>query len=263
MSYASEEFISARHALCKSAINVGFDEVRQRGPADLDSDFCEKNEGILKEKRGAGYWLWKPEIILQELKTLKIGDVLVYCDAGRSNYYQLNVFPSRLIKEAIAKGFLLGPTIGQHGPTTRWTKRDAFILMDMDNIFTHEKPLVQAGWSIWTPVPESFEFLKEWLFFCSDARILTDMENTLGLPNYCDFIDHRHDQSVLTLLAYKKGAPYLNFCGSLIEKILKMRPNSKLAHYFLRKIDDAEILIEGDLLRIIVKILSTQIFKIK
>ena len=38
-----------------------------------------------------------------------------------------------------------------------------------------------------------------------DARILCDGPNVCGLPNLDGFRDHRHDQSILTILAIKHG----------------------------------------------------------
>ena len=38
----------------------------------------------------------------------------------------------------------------------------------------------------------------------SETR-LTDMPNIHGLPNLPDFVEHRHDQSVLTILAKQQG----------------------------------------------------------
>lgn len=240
LSFASGSFLKARDELCQSALKVGFDEVRARGFEDLDASFMQKNAAILSNTRGAGYWLWKPQIILQELETLNEDDVLVYSDAGRSAYYQFKVFPKKLITQTKEKKFLLGPTIGQHGPMSKWTKRDAFILMNMDRPEVYELPPIQATWSFWTNSKESIDFLKKWLSYCSDPRILTDMENTQGFNNLTGFVDHRHDQSILTLLAHKEKVPYLNYRNSLIEKILLLRPQSKVAHYYLKRINDAE-----------------------
>lgn len=241
LSYASGSFIQARDELCKSALAVGFCEAHARGFEHLEVDFVDQNQKILSESRGAGYWLWKPQIILQELKTLNHGDLLVYSDAGRSSYYQFRRFPKKLAVEAREKGFLLGPTIGQHGPMSRWTKRDAFVLMDMDFQEIYQLPPIQATWSLWTPSKATFNFLEKWLDACSDARILTDMPNTQGLSNLSDFKDHRHDQSVLSLLAYKTNAPYINYGHSLIEKTLMLRPQSRVSNLFLKRIDDVEL----------------------
>ena len=50
---------------------------------------------------------------------------------------------------------------------------------------------------------ESFSFISEWLTYAQDSRALTDDPNVLGKDNYDGFIDHRHDQSILSLLAKK------------------------------------------------------------
>ena len=241
LSYASGSFVQARDELCQSALAVGFDEARARGPEHLESVFVEENKDILSQPRGAGYWLWKPQIILQELRTMKEGDVLVYSDAGRYSYYNFKSFPHRLANKAQEKGFLLGPTLGQHGPMSKWVKRDAFVLLEMDRPEIHELPTIQAGWSFWTPCPEAFEFLEKWLSACEDSRILTDMQNTQGLPNLPDFKDHRHDMAVLSLLAYKYKAPFLDYRNSTTEKLLLLRPQSRFAHMLLRRIYDVEL----------------------
>lgn len=241
LSYATGEFLEARDQLCNSALKVGFDEARACSFENLDKEFCLDNKDILSQPRGAGYWLWKPQIILQELKKLKEDDVLVYSDAGRSSYYRFSKLPINCINLARKYGFLLGPTIGQHGPMSKWTKRDAFVLMNMDNPKFYKLPPIQATYSFWTPCEEAFQFLEEWLKTCQDPRILTDIPNTQGFPNLDDFSDHRHDQTVLSLLAYKRKVNYLEYRGSCIEALLKIRPQSRISHYFLKRINDVEL----------------------
>lgn len=48
---------------------------------DQNPDFINRNKNILERKRGAGYWLWKPYIIFQELYLAQDGDIIVYSDA--------------------------------------------------------------------------------------------------------------------------------------------------------------------------------------
>ena len=43
-----------------------------------------ENNNIFEYERGFGYWIWKPYIILNRLKKMKDGDILVYLDAGSS-----------------------------------------------------------------------------------------------------------------------------------------------------------------------------------
>lgn len=261
LSYASGSFIQARDELCQSALAVGFDEARARGPEHLDPAFVEENQDILSQSRGAGYWLWKPQIILQELIKLDKGDVLVYSDAGRSSYYQFRNFPKKCIALTKKYGFLLGPTIGQHGPMSKWTKRDAFVLLDMDKSEIYSLPPIQATYSFWTPCKEAFDFLELWISACKDERILTDIPNSQGFPNLADFKDHRHDQAVLSLLAYKYNVKYLDYENSIIERILKIRPKSQLSNLFLKRIHDVEISYSrGMLFSILALVLSTLSF---
>ncbi|WP_220475142.1 hypothetical protein [Paracoccus sp. JM45] len=60
------------------------------------------------------------------------------------------------------------------------------------------------------PSKESFEFLEQSLEYCKDPRILTDQPDETGKP-YEVFRDHRHDQSVGSILAHKTGAHYFDF----------------------------------------------------
>lgn len=248
LSYATGSFIAQRDKLCESALNVGFDEAIGLTDSDIKStDFWQKNQHILSQPRGAGYWLWKPYIILEQLKKMSADDVLVYSDAGRSSYYNFERFPIKLIEKLNneTKGFLLGPALYQHGAAKKWIKRDCLILMNSDREEIIDKPTIQASPNFWKPTPSAFDFLEKWIHYASDYRCLTDAENTLGKENYKEFIDHRHDQSVLTLLAYQQNAPYLDFSYTLLFKLLALRPQSTLAHQFLKRIDDAEKILDN------------------
>lgn len=244
-SFATRDFFGRRDVLCESASAVGFDRILKFSPDDyLGTDFAEKNKEILSLPRGAGYWLWKPWLIRETLRKMQPGDVLVYSDAGRTNYYKLNQFPSNIIERAKNSrgGFVLGPAIYQHGPLSRWTKRDCLKIIDMDRPDIIGRPVIQATWSVWTPTKAAIAFLDEWLHYCQDERCLTDIDNCLGFENYPDFIDHRHDQSILTLLAYKNEAEYFDFSDGSVFKILALRSESQLAHLFMKRIDDVEII---------------------
>jgi len=243
ISYADNNFKLNRDKLLKSAESVGFDKVIGFSPESINKDdFWIKNRDILTQKRGAGYWLWKPYIILKELKKLKKNDILIYSDAGRTSYYEFKKFPKKIVNHMIKseKGFLLGPALLQHGQLTKWVKRDCLTIMEADNHFYHNKPTIQGSPSFWSPTREAFEFLEKWIAYAEDEKCLTDLPNQLGKDNYKEFIDHRHDQSVLTLLAYKMDAPYLDYSNTLLFKILSLRPNSSLSHNFLKRIDDCE-----------------------
>ena len=57
--------------------------------------------------------------------------------------------------------------------------------------------------SLWTKNTNNINLLNEWLRYCRDPRIITDDPNMCGRPNFIEFKDHRHDQSILTILSIK------------------------------------------------------------
>lgn len=86
----------------------------------------------------------------------------------------------------------------------------------------------------------SDDFLERWV---------TDQKNELDLPNHPDFIDYRHDQSIFTLLIYKYTLQHLDYSAEELDKILKPKVNSSLAWHVMARIDDAERMERGQMIR--------------
>ena len=85
ITYSNEVFAHSKARLCQEARETGwFDTVTAYGPEDLDAEFKHTLRYILSQKRGAGYWVWKPYIIKKKLAEINDGDILVYLDAGCS-----------------------------------------------------------------------------------------------------------------------------------------------------------------------------------
>lgn len=183
----------------------------------LHTDFYKKNQEILDNPRGAGYWAWKPYIILETLKKSGKDDWVIYCDVGKpfrkgddirsGNNNIGNTFftPVDVLLEYAKqnKGFTPGVWIPHYGLAHIWTKRDCFVGMDCDSSIYHNSPHVQAGYSAWSNSDASIAFLEEWLRWCQEPSIITDNKNIHGKPNLEHFRDHRHDQSILTNLCVK------------------------------------------------------------
>lgn len=98
-----------------------------------------------------------------------------------------------------------GVLIPWNGPMSRWTKRDAFVITEMDKPDFHSTSPIQASFSLWKVGKESKAIADQWLDWCSDRRLITDDANTCGKENLLDYQDHRHDQSLLTLLCLQQG----------------------------------------------------------
>lgn len=192
---------------CETGIDIGgFDRCKTFSLRDLDADFQRRNSMILEQKRGAGYWLWKPYIIYHTLRRMKKSDVLMYADSG--SYFTASARPLIEMVQDDPRGVLL---FGLEQKNQNYTKRDAFILMDCDNQQCWTAYQYMASFSLWRKTNFSMDFAHKWLTQSTDARVLTDQSNEMGRPNLTGFIDHRHDQSVLSILALKETiAAYRN-----------------------------------------------------
>jgi hypothetical protein len=95
-----------------------------------------------------------------------------------------------------------GMTNGEAAQNFISCKKDCFVLMDCDEEEFINGPHLNASYLIFKNNELSRSFVAEWLHYCQNKEILTDTHNKFG-SNYPGYYDHRHDQSVLSLLAIK------------------------------------------------------------
>lgn len=92
-----------------------------------------------------------------------------------------------------------------------WTRRDCFKYMGCDEPRFTDCVQLEAGIGLFRKTESTLRFVKEWLYFCQDIRIVSDGDpvgsNTCGEENYEGFMAHRHDQSILTNLCVRYGIP--------------------------------------------------------
>lgn len=198
VNYSNEFYTCAQKINRKTALNIGLvKKVISFSHKDIEEEFYLKNKEIFDQKRGGGYWLWKPYFIKKALLELEENEILFYCDSGSKFVNSVD-----LLIENFEEGFDIVPFelqfIEKH-----WTKRDCFQLADCDTEeFTDSKQIL-ATFSLWMKSEFTMSFVEEWLKLAQDSRALTDIDNQLGLPNYEGFVEHRHDQSIFSLLIKK------------------------------------------------------------
>lgn len=195
-------YLESRLRLNNSALKYGFDEVASYDFNDLKGAvFFEENKKLLLNPRGLGYWIWKPYILLEEIKKMSDGDIIVYCDAG----IEIIGSAAPLFEICTAQPILLFA----NGTLKNriWTKRDAFILMEADNRKFWNGLQCDASFSVFKKCAQSLHFLEDWLHYCCDERVVTEMPNVCGKKNFFGYRQHRYDQSILSLLALKYNVP--------------------------------------------------------
>lgn len=210
ISFADAAFKSAQNFNAKMARKYGADKVIKYSPKDIDESFIRENKEIWENSRGYGYWIWKPYIVDKTLQLIKEGDFLVYMDSGACFTDDIHILTDIMDRDGIdIMVFCL------HSLEKYYTKRDALVLLECDSFEYTDTPQRCATYFLLRKSMYSQRFIREWLKYAKDRRIITNDENVMGLPNYEGFVENRHDQTILSLLskkwgikAYRDPAPY-------------------------------------------------------
>jgi hypothetical protein len=248
VTFATPGFKESLDRLVGSAHCSGqFEDIYIWNETLLRSDPLFRGEALIAYDRGIGFWSWKPHIILAALNDARDGDVVVYSDAGR---YRGGYTVYRSVAPLIAfaelnAGCLPGVLIPNYGPNSHWTRRDCFVLMKCDSVHYWSHPQVQATFSVWIKNEQSLQFLREWRAYCMDIRIIGDGPNTCGLPNLPGFVDHRHDQSVLTNLVLMRRITPLVIKSRLFRCLVALKPRALSASLVHKKIDNISAIAAG------------------
>jgi hypothetical protein len=179
-----------------SAIQNNVHETKIYRPKDIDAKFRKANAAILDQSRGHGYWLWKPYFIDRELKKMKDGEYLIYCDAGVEIVNNVNHVIDRMAEHV----WLFGNMFKHE----HWCKADVInkIINGRDRQFDKQ---AQASVIVIKNTEWARTFVKEWLHLCQQPGMIDDSPSIS--PNHPEFKEHRHDQSIISTLAYKYNLP--------------------------------------------------------
>jgi hypothetical protein len=160
-------------------------------------EFWEKHKKfILSNKRGYGYWLWKSFLILKTLNEMNEGDILIYADAGCeiliNNRNQFNNSISLLNYDK--SGFISFEM--RTNIEKVWTKSDLFDYLNCFDL--KDTPQLHATYFFVKKCENSMNIVEKWYEISSIYSLLDDTPSNVA--NDISFIEHRHDQSILSLL---------------------------------------------------------------
>jgi hypothetical protein len=176
---------------------------------NLDKDFRKFFKDKLKIGRGFGYWVWKPRVILQTLEKLNDGDLLQYTDAG----CHLNPKGLKRLNEYFeitneSETGLLAFEMSEH-TEKQWTKGDLFDYFGVRNNSDIYPTQIIAMVLFIRKCEKSVEIIRKWMKVFYDDFTLADDTPSVS-PNFSEFIEHRHDQSIWSLLVKLNGVPRLS-----------------------------------------------------
>jgi hypothetical protein len=203
ITYGDINYAVQREIFKKSAIDSGFfDHVTLYTDKDIDLEFHRHVYGPIKSQRGGGYWIWKPYMIKKALNGLDHGDILIYCDAG----CHINTDGRKRFNEYIA--MLNDPktcTIDfqlRYGEY-QYTKQEVFDWFGCSPEVINSRQL-HATVIILKKCSHSCFLIDSWY---DAARfhpfLFTDEKRQ---PQHPLFIDHRHDQSIYSIIRKTYGA---------------------------------------------------------
>lgn len=192
INFASDN-MTISQALCeKSALQNGCNEFRKYSPDDIAPHFWIMNRTIFDQKRGAGYWLWKPYFLCQTMLKSDEGEIIAYLDSGVEVVNSLDYIKDRMQGDI----WLFG---NEHNHVD-WCKGDVLHrMLKSDDFEGWDEKQVQASVIFIRNTPFARRFVKEWLLWCQMPNFIDDSPSVS--ENVSTFKEHRHDQAILTNLA--------------------------------------------------------------
>ena len=210
LSFADALFTNSKERYRRQLEATGiFDEIIFLAPEDLDYDFHDIHGQFIKEsRRGYGFWIWKPYIIWKQLEKMEDGDILVYGDTGNS----VTGTPEEM-REAIMEVLDTpsGLIADQHNRLGAHCKKDVLQRMGVNVNQYRYKTVAEANRIVIVRSQTMLQAMKEWYDACCDYRNIDESESEE--PNFPEFVFHRWDQSVFSVVFNKYEGEFVDFKG--------------------------------------------------
>ncbi len=204
INFADEKFKISQRLNSRTAKRFGADRVVEYNPNDIDRDFLDKNKALFECRRGFGYWIWKPYFIDKTLADVSDGDYVIYSDSGSAYVNKISFLIDVMKRDGLDVMCFCIDQIEE-----MWNKRDALIIMGADKPEILESNQICGTYMIIKKTQNSQQIIKKYLEYVQDERVVSDNPNVMGYENHDMFKDHRHDQSVWSLLCKTSGIkPY-------------------------------------------------------
>lgn len=215
VSFAPDGMADSQRSLAQSATCVGL-----RGSFEWDTARLRQLEPFRRHPRlfdrlqNRSLALWRPAVILSQLRELADGELLIYHDVGSGYWgpYVLRVDVSPILRWAVEHngGILPGVWVPELGRNARWTTPPCFARMGCEADRFRDTPHLQATYSVWQRSDRALTVLQNWMEACVAVY---DCDPTGDAPNAPDFRQDLGSQSVLTNLVVRDaigsfGEPY-------------------------------------------------------
>ena len=222
-----QNYYDAKNRLVKQAEDMNlFNSITGYTDIDIKNDiefWKQHGDFISSNPRGYGYWIWKSYLILKNMMEMKEGDILVYTDVGcELDYSKRKSFDKLFHITNLYK--LVYSSSGY--PEKDWTKMDLLEHMNMNKEEHLNSYQNQSGLLSIYINEQTINIIKDWYSLSCNYHFIDDSPSII--PNLYCFKEHRHDQSVISLLIKKNNIgtcvahDYIDICRNISgESILK------------------------------------------
>jgi hypothetical protein len=170
-------------------------------------EFWNKHKDFIRmNKRGYGYWIWKSFLTQLTLNKMNNNDILIYADAG----CEFNILGKSRLLEYInivnnSQYGILSFQLGSIHLEKRWTKMDLFHYLNCCSLDNTQQ--LVGGIYIIMKNDHTIKLVNEWYKICCNYNLIDDSKCIS--KNDDIFVEHRHDQSVFSLLRKIHGTDIL------------------------------------------------------
>ena len=157
----------------------------------------------LRNTKGFGWYSWKATLAYQAMVVKRWGDfdLVMYLDAGCEMFH--SVFSEKRLNKYLTHAMTSGNTLfAIPTPEMGYTKRDLFEFFPTLDVDDATNQFQSGSWIFKTE--SSAEFANTWESLSSLGIHMTD-ESLSKIPERDNFIVHRYDQSIFSLLAKSLG----------------------------------------------------------
>lgn len=203
ITFGNTKYQHSVKRICLEAEKIAvFDRVTGYTEQELFSfpEFQQHRNFVYSNLRGFGYWLWKSFLTMKYMETMNENDILVYADAGciiheKGRKRMLEYFEMVKNHPSGILGFEL-PYVEK-----TWTKMDLVQYLNGEQ-YIESKQLV-GGIFVLRNCENTRNLVRQWYEIGCNYSLIDDSPSKE--PNDISFIEHRHDQSIFSLLRKRSG----------------------------------------------------------
>ena len=194
--FGDKKLDNTKNSLLKESSELNFFDTITPYDENIFNDKPELKLFVENNRRGYGYWVWKPLICLKKMEEIEHNDIIFYCDVGYTveNKEKLLEYCEYAIQNDLI-GFKL------RYKEKEYTKNDLFEYLNANDLKDINQ--IMSGVFIFKKTPKNINFFEDW-FNISKADNFHYIDDTPSkTKNDKSFKEHRHDQSIFSILINK------------------------------------------------------------